>query len=283
MILISGATGTIGSEVVRLLAGRGVPHRALTRDPARARSGPHTEVVRGDYGDPESLAAALTGADAVFMVNTPGAAGPGVHDRALYDAAVTAGVRRAVKLSAIGTGDPASGTFSQWHVPGEQALRDGPLEWTILRPTMFASNFLWWAGEVRAGRPVPDQYDGGAQGVVDPADIAAVAVEALLGEGHQGRTYTPTGPEALSVPQMAVALGRVLGRDIEAAALNEADKRAMLVSFGIPEQGLDGILEGLAYVRDGHNAVVTDDVERVVGRPPRTFEEWARDHKEAFV
>ncbi|WP_018530685.1 MULTISPECIES: NAD(P)H-binding protein [unclassified Streptomyces] len=283
MILITGATGTIGSELVRLLAARGIPHRALTRDPSRARFGPGTEVVRGDYDTPDSLRAALTGVDAVFMVNVPGAAAPGAHDRTLLDAAVTAGARRAVKLSAIATGDPASGPFSQWHVPGEQALRDGTLEWTILRPTMFASNFLWWAPDIRAGRPVPDQYGGGAQGVVDPADIAAVAAEALLGDGHHGRTYTPTGPEALAVPRMAAALGTVLGRTLDTVELSTADNRARLLSIGIPEHSVDGVLEGLAFVRDGGNAVVTDDVERVLGRPPRTFEEWARDHKDAFA
>ncbi|MFJ8823081.1 NAD(P)H-binding protein [Streptomyces sp. NPDC102467] len=283
MILITGATGTIGSDVVRLLVARGVPHRALTRDPARARFGPGTEVVRGDYDDPESLTAAATGADAVFMVNAPGAAAPGAHDRALLAAVGAAGVRRAVKLSAIGTGEPGSGRFSAWHVPGEQALRDGPLRWTVLRPSMFASNFLWWADDIRAGRPVPDQYGGGAQGVVDPADIAAVAVEALLADGHHGRTYTLTGPEALAVPDMAACVGKALGREVASAEVSEADSRAFVISTGIPAEFADGVLEGLAFVRAGGNAVVTDDVERVLGRPPRTFEEWAREHRAAFA
>ncbi|MCQ4213577.1 NAD(P)H-binding protein [Streptomyces longispororuber] len=283
MILITGATGTIGSHVVRLLAERGVPHRALTRDPARARFGPGTDVVRGDYDDPASLTTAVAGADAVFLVNTPGAAAPGAHDAALLAAAERAGVRRAVKLSAIGTGEPASGRFSEWHVPGERALADGPLEWTVLRPSMFASNFLWWADEIRAGRPVPDQYGGGAQGVVDPADVAAVAVEALLAEGHHGRTYTLTGPETLAVPEMAALVGEALGRTVASVAVGEADSRAFVIGSGIPEAFADGVLEGLAFVRAGGNAVVTDDVEKVLGRPPRTFAQWAQEHREAFA
>ncbi|MGY0019586.1 SDR family oxidoreductase [Streptomyces sp. cg35] len=283
MILITGATGTIGSELVRLLAARGVPHRALTRDPGRARFGPGTDVARGDYDDPDSLAAAVTGVDALFLVNAPGAAGPGVHDRAVLTAARAAGVRRVVKLSAIGTGEPATGRFGQWHVPGEQALRDGPSEWTVLRPSTFASNFLWWAGEIRAGRPVPDQYGGGAQGVVDPADIAAVAVEALLADGHHGQTYTLTGPELLSVPEMTALVGKELGREIGSVEVSEADSRAFVISSGIPEEFAEGVLEGLAHVRAGGNAVVTDDVERVLGRPPRTFGQWAREHRGAFA
>ncbi|NEB76053.1 NAD(P)H-binding protein [Streptomyces sp. SID14478] len=282
MILITGATGTIGSEVVRLLAARGVPHRALTRDPARARFGPGTEVVRGDYDDPSSLNAAVTGVDAVFMVTAPRAASPGAHDLALLAAARAAGVRRAVKLSAIGTGDPGIGPGGAWHVPGEQALRDGPLRWTVLRPSMFASNLLWWAGDIRAGRPVPDQYGGGAQGVIDPSDIAAVAVEALLTDDHHGRTYTLTGPETLALSDMTTLLGKVLGRDVPSVDVTEAESRAFVRSLGIPEEAVDGVLEGLAYVRAGHNAIVTDEVERVLGRPPRTFAQWATEHRAAF-
>ncbi|MFI7337336.1 NAD(P)H-binding protein [Streptomyces sp. NPDC050085] len=283
MILITGATGTIGSEIVRLLAARGVPHRALTRDPARAGFGPATQVVRGDYDDPDSLAAAVSGADAVFMVNVIGTAAPGAHDKALLAAAEAAGVRRAVKLSAIATGDAAAGRFSAWHVPGEQALRDGPLEWTVLRPSTFAANFLWWAGEIKAGRPVPDQYGGGAQGVVDPADVSAVAVESLLADGHHGRTYTLTGPQALSTPDMAAVAGKVLGRDVAWVGLSREESRASVIASGVPEAGADDVLEGLDFVRAGGNAVVTDDVQQVLGRAPRTFEQWMRAHQDAFA
>ncbi|MEV5612371.1 SDR family oxidoreductase [Streptomyces sp. NPDC052225] len=283
MILITGATGTIGTEVVRLLAARGVPHRAMTRDPARAAFGPGTDVVRGDYDDPASLTAALTGVDAVFLVNTPGTAAPGVHDRALLAAAEAAGVRRVVKLSAIGTGDPRTGSFSGWHVPGEQALRDGPLEWTVLRPTMFASNFLWWASHIKESRPVPDQYGGGRQSVIDPVDIAAVAVEALLGDGHHGRTYTLTGPEPLSVPEMTAIVGKVLGRELDARELTRAESREFLVASGIPDEFADGVMEGLDFVRAGGNTTLTDDVEQILGRPPRTFEDWTRDHRAVFA
>ncbi|MEU5054809.1 MULTISPECIES: NAD(P)H-binding protein [unclassified Streptomyces] len=284
MILITGATGTIGSEVTRLLAVRGVPHRALTRDPARAAFGPATEVVRGDLDDPGTLDAAVAGATAVFMVTLPGSgSGPGVQDKALLDAAVAAGVRRVVKLSAIGTGEPGAGGFGMWHVPGEEALRASGLEWTVLRPTTFASNFLWSAPEIRAGRPVPNQFGDGAQGVIDPRDIAEAAVEALLADGHNGRVHTLTGPELLTVPDQAAAVAAAAGRPVETVELPLESAREYVLAAGIAEESVDSVLEGFAYVRAGRNAIVTDDVERILGRPPRTFAMWAEEHKEAFV
>ncbi|WP_432164511.1 SDR family oxidoreductase [Streptomyces sp. bgisy031] len=284
MILITGATGTIGSEVTRLLAARGVPHRALTREPGRAAFGPATEVVRGDLDDPGTLDAAVAGATAVFMVTLPGSgSGPGVQDKALLDAAVAAGVRRVVKLSAIGTGEPGAGRFGMWHAPGEEALRASGMEWTVLRPTTFASNFLWSAPEIRAGRPVPNQFGDGAQGVIDPRDIAETAVETLLADGHDGRVYTLTGPELLTVPDQAAAVAAAAGRSVETVELPPESAREYVLAAGIAEESVDSVLEGFAYVRAGHNAIVTDDVERVLGRPPRTFAMWAEEHKEAFL
>ncbi len=153
MILVTGATGTIGSDVVRQLAARGAKVRALTRDPAKARVPAGVEVVRGDYGDPASLDAALSGATAVFLLRPPGP--DEGQDAALADAARTAGAERLVKLSAIGTGDPDSGPSAQWHLAGERAVRDSGLAWTVLRPSSFASNTLTWLQALRAGEPCP--------------------------------------------------------------------------------------------------------------------------------
>ncbi|MFF3511507.1 SDR family oxidoreductase [Streptomyces sp. NPDC002573] len=148
MILVTGATGTIGSEVVRQLVARGEKVRALTRDPANARVPGRVEAARGHHRDRASVDAALVGAEVAFLV---GQFGPEDADngRGLVAAARAAGVRRIVKLSAIGTGDPALGPIGTWHLPGEQAVRDSGLEWTILRPSAFASNTLAWAAAVR--------------------------------------------------------------------------------------------------------------------------------------
>lgn len=281
MILVTGATGTIGSDVVRQLSGRGAKVRALTRDPARATVPAGVEVVRGDYTDPASLEAALAGATAAFLLRP---AGPDEgQDAALAAAARAAGVERLVKLSAIATGDSASGPSAQWHGAGERAVRDSGLAWTVLRPSSFASNTLTWLPALRTGEPVPNMTGDGASGVIDPRDIAEVAVRALLDAGHAGRTYTLTGPEAITVPDQAAVLAEVLGRPVPTRDLSPDETRDFLrEAWGMAGAQVDGVLTGLAFVRSGGNAVVTEDVREVLGRPARTYRAWAEDHRAAF-
>ncbi|WP_067055322.1 NAD(P)H-binding protein [Streptomyces sp. FXJ1.172] len=281
MILVTGATGTTGSEVVRQLAARGEKVRALTRDPARAQVPAGVETVRGDYADPGSLAAAMAGVTAAYLVCPPG---PGAaHDTALVAAAQAAGVRRLVKLSAIGSDDPATGPTVAWHGEGERLVRHSGAEWTVLRPSSFASNTLAWAQAVRRGEPVPNMTADGASGVIDPRDIAEVAVRALLGAGHAGRTYTLTGPAAISTPDQVAVLAEVLGRPLTVRNLTQEETRDFLRSaYGIGEAGVEGVLTGIAYLRDGRNTTVTEDVREALGRPARSYRQWAEDHKEAF-
>lgn len=282
MILVTGATGTIGSDVVRQLAGRGAKVRALTRDPAGARVPAGVEVVRGDYTDPASLEAASAGATAVFLLRPPGP--DEGQDAALVAAARSAGVERLVKLSAIATGDAGSGPSAQWHVAGERAVRDSGLAWTVLRPSSFASNTLTWLEALRVGEPVPNMTGDGASGVIDPRDIAEVAVRALLDAGHAGRTYTLTGPEAITVPGQAAVLAEVLGRPVPTRDLSPEETRDFLrTAWGMEGAQVDGVLTGLAFVRSGGNAVVTEDVREVLGRSGRTYREWAEDHKGEFA
>ncbi|MCP2276833.1 NAD(P)H-binding protein [Nocardia amikacinitolerans] len=281
MILVTGATGTIGSEIVRQLVKRAVPVRAVTRDPERARTPEGAEVVHGDYKDAASMAAAMTGIESAFLV---GVLGPedADTDRALVASARTAGVRRIVKLSAIGTGDADLGRVGTWHLPGEQAARESGLEWTVLRPSTFASNTLSWSEPVRAGLPVPNLTGEGAQGVIDPRDVAAVAVEALLSATHSGHTYTLTGPELLTAADQAAALAAALGHPIEVVDVPEKQAREHMLAAGMSAEYIDGALAGQAYVRAGRNAIRTDDVRTVLGRPPRTYADWAAAHIDAF-
>ena len=282
MILITGATGTIGSEVVRQLAARGEKVRALTRDPARAQVPDGVEVVRGDYREPASVQAALAGVTALFAVAVLGP-DDAETDATLFAWAREAGVRRVVKLSAIGTGDPAVGPAGQWHLGGEQSLLSSGLEWTVLRPSAFASNTLSWAEAIRAGQPVPNMTGSGTQGVVDPRDVSEVAVETLLATGHTGRTYTLTGPELLTTVDQAAALSSVLGRPVTTVDVPPDALREQFLQSGASEIYAEGVLAGTAYIRAGGNAVVTQDAREVLGREPRTYAEWARDHQEAFA
>ncbi|MEU1208688.1 NAD(P)H-binding protein [Nocardia sp. NPDC005825] len=281
MIVITGATGTIGSEVVRLLAERDVKVRAVTRNPEQARVPAGVEVVRGDYADTESMAAAFSGAEAAFLV---GLLGPDYVelDRALVAAARAAGVRRLVKLSAIGTGDPELGRVGTWHLPGEQAVRESGVDWTILRPSSFASNTRSWVAPIQAGQPVPNMTGAGAQGVVDPRDVAAVAAEALLSDDHAGRIYTLTGPAALTTHDQAAVLAAALGRSVDVTDIPLDVARGFMLESGMSEEYADGALAGQAFVRDGGNAIVTGDIEQVLGRAPHTYADWVRDHRTEF-
>jgi uncharacterized protein YbjT (DUF2867 family) len=193
-------------------------------------------------------------------------------------------VARAVKLSAIATGEIASDgeVIGAWHVPGEQALQRAGCAWTILRPTTFASNTLSWAALISKGEPVANLTGTGRQGVVDPRDVSAVAAEVLTGQGHDGRIYTLTGPELLSVPDQAAQLGEVLGRKIETVEVPLDSAQEFLIAAGMDESFAKGVASGSGYVVEGHNAVVTEDVERILGRPGRTYRTWAEDHRNAF-
>jgi uncharacterized protein YbjT (DUF2867 family) len=290
MILVTGATGTVGRHVVQLLTDRGVATRALTRDPSRvapaSTPGGGLDVVRGDFDDPASLKPAVEGVTTLFLLTAPVAPSP-VHDQAVLDVAVAAGVERVVRLSAIATGERADdGTIiGAWHQQAEAAVRASGLAWTLLRPTTFASNTRWWADALRAGQPVANPTGAGAQGIVDPRDVAAVAVEILTAEdptAHQGQTYTLTGPELLSVPDQVVQLAEVLGRPVDVVDQSLDETRAGLLASGLDPAVVDTMVAGMGWVRDGRNAVVTADVARLLGRPPTSFAAWAHDHRLAF-
>ncbi|MFI6309413.1 NAD(P)H-binding protein [Nocardia fusca] len=281
MILITGATGTIGSEIVRQLAARGERVRAVTRNPDTASVPDGVEVVHGDYADVPGVARAMKGAESVFVL---GVLGP-EHietDRALIMAARDAGARRIVKLSAIGTGDPELGRVGTWHLPGEEAVRAGGVDWTVLRPSSFASNTLAWASAIRAGLPVSNLTGSGAQGVVDPRDVAAVATEALLSAAHTGRIYTLTGPELLTTHDQAATLAAALGHPVEVVDIAESAAREHMLAAGATTEFADGALAGQAFARAGGNAVVTGDIAEVLGRPARTYADWVADHVPAF-
>ncbi|MFD0889549.1 NAD(P)H-binding protein [Streptosporangium algeriense] len=283
MILVTGATGTVGGEVVRLLAGRGERVRAMTREPAKITAAPGVEVVRGDFDEPGSLAGAARGAGALFLLSAPGLQ-VARHDEAMIAAARAAGVRKVVKVSAIGTGEERTDAKAgNWHLAGERALRSGELEWTILRPSAFASNALGWAPRIRRGQPVPNTMGDGRQGVVDPRDVAEVAVTALTSEEHARTVLTLTGPEPLSVPDMAKVLGETLGRAVETVEVPLEAYREQLVAAGLDPGFADIAVDGSRTVARGGNARLTGDVERVLGRAPRTFATWAADHRTAFV
>ncbi|MGW7823519.1 NAD(P)H-binding protein [Streptomyces puniciscabiei] len=280
MILVTGATGTVGGEVVRRLpADRAV--RVMTRQPARF-AGTHrpVEVVRGDYGDEASLARAVAGVVCAFLVTSPVAEG---DDERFVRAACRAGVRRIVKLSAAAVSDRgADDLITRRQRDREELLRASGLQWTLLRPRSFLSNTLSWAPAIRAQGVVRALYGSSPIACVDPRDIADVAVRVLTEDGHEGRSYETTGPEAITAIEQTAQLSRLLGRSLRYEELSEDAARAALRTRH-PEPVVEALLHSARRQLEGAKAEVRPTVLEVTGRPARPFRVWAADHLAAFV
>ncbi|MDQ0585890.1 NAD(P)H-binding protein [Streptomyces rishiriensis] len=281
MILVTGATGTVGREVVgRLAAGVGVRVRVMARDPARvAWAGAGVEAVAGDYGDPRSLAGAVRGVETAFLVTARVGGG---CDAAFVAAARAAGVRRVVKLSAAAVTDGGAGDLiTRWQRGSEELLRASGMEWTLLRPRAFMSNSLSWAASVRGEGVVRGLYGQAAHACVDPADVARVAVRVLTEDGHAGRAYTLTGPQALSAVGQTRELGRLLGVALRFEELSPEQARAAWAGR-YPPAVAQALLDSAQRLKAGAKAGVQDTVSRLTGRPARTFGQWAAAHIASF-
>ncbi|MEU6424444.1 NAD(P)H-binding protein [Microbispora sp. NPDC046973] len=277
MILITGATGNVGRHVLDLLVETGHAVRALTRDPQRAMWPAEVDVVAGDLADAASLGPALDGVDAVFLFAVPGS-GPG-----FVTAARQAGVRKVVLLSSGAVDDDAEvqdGPIASYHAEIEQALRASDLEWTFLRPDVFAANTLMWTGQTKSGDVVRGAYAEAAAAPVHEIDIAAVAVAALTQDGHAGRVYELSGPESLTHAEQAQIIGEVLGRPIRFADLPPESVRQAMGAH-VPAPVLDGIFK-VWSASVGRTAPTTTDVEDVTGHPARSYRQWVIDHAAAF-
>ncbi len=279
MILVTGATGTVGREVLRLLPDD-LPLRAMARVPARVQGAPaQTEVVRGDYADPRSVAAALAGVRAVFLVTRSAAE----DDGGFLRAARSAGVRHVVKLSAAAVEDPgADDLITRWQRVNEDLLRGCGMEWTLLRPRSFMSNTLSWEASVRSGQVVRALYGDSANSCVDPRDIAEVAVRALTGRIPAGAAHTLTGPQALTAAEQTAQLAELLGRPLRFEELGPDRARAALAR-NYPEAVVEALLRSAERQREGAKSRVDGTLPGLLGRPARAFRAWAADHLGAFA
>jgi uncharacterized protein YbjT (DUF2867 family) len=278
VILVTGATGNVGRRVVERLvaARRGV--RAVSRDPHRAGLPAGVEVVAADLADPRTLRPHLAGVEAVFLIwpfVEPGAAA----ELAPRVAEVLAGngSPRVVYVSAATAADDA-GSF--WAIV-ERALVDAGLPWTMLRPTGIATNALGWAAPIRAEGVVRWPYGGAARSMVHEDDIAAVAVEALTTDRHEKQTYVLSGPEVVTQADQVRLIGEAIGRPVRWQEVPAGTLRPMLAAAMGSAAFADAALAGWASFVDAPERV-TGDVEAVLGRPARTFAQWAQDHRADF-
>ncbi|MGW3661839.1 NAD(P)H-binding protein [Streptomyces sp. NPDC005141] len=282
MILVTGATGTTGRAVVdglgRLPGRAGV--RVLVRDAGRAVGLPKgVEVAVGDLGDEASLGRALTGVREAFLLTCRVGEGDDVR---FVRAARAAGVRRVVKLSAAAVMDPqARDVVTCWQREAEDVVRGSGLQWTLLRPRAFMSNSLGWAPSVRGERVVRALCGTSRNACVDPRDVAEVAVCALTGQGHAGRAYTLTGPQALTAGEQAQELGRQLGVELGFEELGQEAARALL-GRRYPREVVEALLDSACRQRAGAKQVVDPAVAALLGRPARSYRDWVRDHLDAF-
>lgn len=276
MILVTGATGTVGRALVDQLMAVGTPVRATTRHPGAAALPDGVEVVAADLGDPDSLAAAFAGVDRVFLLSA-GSDGP-QHDKNLTEAAVRAGITHIVKLSALTAGDDtATDPISRWHRAGEETLRRSGVAWTFLRPTGFMSNALMWAPTIHSHGTVYAPFGAGRTAVIDPCDVAAVAATVLTEPGHENRAYPLTGPEALSPAEQVDVLADVLARPLRYVDVPPSAARQAMSKAGMPPVIADAVIALLATGLDAAAAIVHPDVEKLTGTPPRTFRQWAQE------
>jgi uncharacterized protein YbjT (DUF2867 family) len=279
-ILITGATGNIGSEVLSQLPSSGVQVRALVRNPDAVHLPKHVEVVYGDLTRPETLGQGLDGIDTVFLVWVApvDAAAPALEQ-------IAKRVRRIVLLSApLKTAHPL---FQQPNPSRtraellERLIETSGVEWTFLRPGMFALNALgWWAPQIRAGDVVRWPYLEVPTAPIDERDIAAVAVRTLCEDAHSGAEYVLTGPQSLSQYEQIATIGSVLGRPLRIEEMSPEAWLAQLPKF-LPPFVAKYLLEAWAAAR-GQPAFITSTVVELLGSPARTFLEWATDHAAQF-
>lgn len=277
MFLVAGATGNVGSEVARQLVAAGHPVRGLVREDSQAGLPDGVQPVVGDLDDPAGLVGAFAGVAGAFLL-------PGYADMpGLLGVADKAGVRHVVQLSggSAESGD-MSNAITAYMVRTEDAVRDSGVPWTILRPSAFMSNALRWLPQINDAALVRAPFPDVRTAVIDPADIAAVALTALTEPGHEGSTYRLSGPESLLPAEQVRILSDTLGRGLGFEGLTNEQARQEMEAAGVPAKYVDAFFD--FYVAGSlDESRVYPTVRDVTGREPRTFAQWAADHSDAFT
>jgi uncharacterized protein YbjT (DUF2867 family) len=282
VILVTGATGKVGSEVVRQLAADGVPARALVRDPMRASHVrlPGIEIVHGDLGKPETLVPAFSGVERVFLCSSVAQDQVELQGNAL-EAARQAGVGHIVKISVAG-GPDAGTQIGRWHWTTEKQIEASGLGFTFLRPTLLMQQMCVYAPGIAATGTYSAPMGTGEVPIVDARDVAAVAVRALTQDGHDRKIYDLTGPEAISHDAMADAIAHATGKPVAYVHLPPEYAKKQLLAGGMPRWLAEDMIVLAASFREGYGAGVTHTVQEITGEKPRTFRQFAHDHASVF-
>ncbi|MBB6347673.1 uncharacterized protein YbjT (DUF2867 family) [Nonomuraea muscovyensis] len=276
-ILVTGATGNVGRQLVAMLLEAGITPRALARDPHRAGLPDSVEVVRGDLTDPVSLGAALEGVDSVFLLwpfFTADGAQPVVD-------AIGKHARHVVYLSASSVRDDREPADNGVWGEVERLIEGAGVRWTFLRAGGFAANTLGWAGEIRDTGVVRAPYAGAARSLIHEADIAAVAALALTEDGHDGRRYVLTGPDVVTQAEQVRIIGEAIGRSLRFDEQTPEEAREQMIAAWGDPAFVDQALGHWARITEEPEPV-TSTVRELTGRPGRPFRAWASDHADDF-
>ena len=285
MILVTGATGKNGVEILKRLSGRKERIRAMVRNQSEIMSATPNwglEFVEADFDDTASLRRALSGVQRAFLVTN---SSDRVEERQLrfVSLARESGVKHIVYLSQLHASSESPLRFLRYHAAVEEAVRTSGMSYTNLRPNLYMQALLMIGESIGSeGRFFAPAGDARVS-VVDVRDIAAMAVAALTQTGHEGKTYDITGPEALTHAQMAAELSQALHRPVTFVDLPEQQFREALRGFHMPDWQADGLIEDYAHYRRGEAADISSAVKEVAGEDPRPFAVFARDYRAAFL
>ena len=284
MILITGATGNVGVEVVKKLSTLGEPVRAFVHHKTHARSIalPGVELFDGDFGKPETFTAALGGIDRLFLL-IPSSAEVEQQQCNFVDAAERAKIKHIVKLSQFGANKQARGRFQRYHGAVESYIRRSGIPFTFLRPNLFMQGLLNFKSAIASQSALYAPAGDAKVSVIDVRDIASVAAKTLTESGHQGKTYDLTGPEPLTHAGMADHLSMALMKPIKFVDVQPNTFKRALLGFGMPQWQADGLMEDYEHYRRGEASEVTSTVRDVTGTEPIAFSRFARDYAGKFL
>ncbi|MBV9765522.1 MAG: SDR family oxidoreductase [Acidobacteriaceae bacterium] len=279
MILITGASGNVGKEVLKQIAQTGERIRAAFQSSSKVTAPEGVEIAIVDFNQPDTLRAALKDVDRVFLVGPPTAELPALERKAV-DVIAQLGVRRLVKLSAMGGREAI---FPRQHAESEDYIVSSKVRYTFLRPNGFMQNIVHYnAATINTQNAFYGTEGDGRVSQIDIRNIAAVAVKVLTEDEHEGKAYTLTGPQALNNVEVAQLLSDVIGREIRFINLPVVELKNALLTGGVPDWSANALLDLQRLYREGKAAVITSDVEQILGRKPTDFRKFLEDYRDAF-
>lgn len=283
MILLTGVTGKTGGEVARQLAAAGVPFRAMVRNPAKADAlrNLDADLVFGDVADDAALDRALEGVERAFLVMPNGEDQLLLENRFTYRAQ-RAGVRHLVLLSSLESVPESANPIPRMHVDSEQFVRESGMDWTMIRPTFFMQTLLASATAIREQGRITMPAGNGTIAPTDLRDVGAVILRVLTEPGHANQSYDLTGPDLLTLVEVAGTFSRVLGRNVTYVDQPEAEFRARLASLKLAPWRIDAVCMEFAAIAAGVIDHTTGTIGRLLGRPPVSLEQFIRDHSAIY-